>query len=296
MKRKIGLVTTILLLAFLGWYLFIKPYDYLVRFEVKALPGTINQTVKLSNNSIKGSRFVSQENIAHFTYEMNHNDSIFTYEWDIQKINDSLSKVRVYVSNPDNRLQNRLKIPFADTPFKLRADQTLKTTLKTLHEHLKRIKVSIVGESEIPDTYCLCVPLKDTQRNKANGMMKNYSFLSSMVLKNNLQLNGSPLVEVTDWQVAKDSLHFNFCNPIIKPDSLPEIAGVFYKQVKGRKALKAIYNGNYITSDRAWYALLNHADNNQIEVEKKPLEIFYNNPSTGSDELNWKAEIYMPIK
>ena len=27
-----------------------------------------------------------------------------------------------------------------------------------------------------------------------------------------------------------------------------------------------------------------------------PLEFFYNNPHYGGDELNWKAEIYMPIK
>ena len=114
------MVTAFLLIAFLGWYLFIKPYDYLVRFEVKALPGTINQTVKLWNNSVSGSRFIGQESTAHFTYEMNHNDSIFIYEWDIQQISDSLSKVRVYVSNPENSLQNKLKIPFTNTPFKLR--------------------------------------------------------------------------------------------------------------------------------------------------------------------------------
>ncbi len=268
----------------------------MVRFEVKALPGTINQTVKLWNNSLSGSRFVGQENLGHFTYEMNHNDSIFTYEWKVEQINDSLSKVHVYVSNPENSIRNKLAIPFSATPFKLRSDHTLKTTLMTIQEHLRRIKVSIVGEADIPDTYCLCIPMKDTQRNKANGMMKNYSFLGSMVLQNNMTLNGSPFVEITDWEIAQDSIRFNFCNPIIKTDSLPEIEGVFYKQIKGRKALKAIYNGNYITSDRAWYALLNHADKNAIEVDTTPLEIFNSNPSMGSNELNWEAEIYMPIK
>ena len=83
-----------------------------------------------------------------------------------------------------------------------------------------------------------------------------------------------PFVEVTDWQMAKDSVSFNFCNPIFKTDSLPEIPGVFYKQIRARKALKAIYHGNYITSDRAWYALLNHAAKNQIEVDNQPFEIF----------------------
>jgi len=47
---------------------------------------------------------------------------------------------------------------------------------------------------------------------------------------------------------------------------------------------------------RAWYALINYAKKNNIEIEKKPVEIFYNNPNFGGNELDWKAEIYLPIK
>ena len=57
-----------------------------------------------------------------------------------------------------------------------------------------------------------------------------------------------------------------------------------------------IYNGNYITSDRAWYELLDDAERKNIEVHQTPVEVFYNNPNYGGDELNWKAEIYMPLK
>ena len=69
-----------------------------------------------------------------------------------------------------------------------------------------------------------------------------------------------------------------------------------HKQYNGVKAIKATYNGNYITSDRAWYALLDYAEKNDILIDKKPLEVFYSNPNFGGDELLWEAEIFMPIK
>ena len=67
------------------------------------------------------------------------------------------------------------------------------------------------------------------------------------------------------------------------------------KQQESVKALKATYNGNYITSDRAWYALLEHAERNAIKVSETPIEVFYNNPNFGGDELQWNAEIFMPL-
>jgi len=42
--------------------------------------------------------------------------------------------------------------------------------------------------------------------------------------------------------------------------------------------------------------LLDYAENHDIVVDKKPLEVFYSNPNFGGDELQWEAEIFMPIK
>ena len=96
--------------------------------------------------------------------------------------------------------------------------------------------------------------------------------------------------------MENDSIQYNFCFPIIKGDSLPTHELIKYKQYQSEKAIKAIYNGNYVTSDRAWYALLDYAERENIEVHKTPVEFFFNNPNYGGNELQWKAEIYMPIK
>ena len=126
--------------------------------------------------------------------------------------------------------------------------------------------------------------------------MKYYGYLSQIMLKDGIEPKGTPFIEVTNWNQATDSITYNFCFPIKNKENLPQFPEVKYKRLYERKALKATYHGNYITSDRAWYRLLSYAQENGIEVINEPFEIFYNNPSTGGNERNWKAEIFMPIK
>ena len=76
---------------------------------------------------------------------------------------------------------------------------------------------------------------------------------------------------------------------------MPDHKIIKFKEVKGQKALKAIYNGNYITSDRTWYALVDEAKKRGLKISGNPIEVFHSNPNMGGDELLWKAEIYMPL-
>ena len=82
----------------------------------------------------------------------------------------------------------------------------------------------------------------------------------------------------------------------IRSEKLPTHSIIKYKRIFAKKALKATYNGNYITSDRAWYTLMKKAEDLGKEVELTPIEYFYNNPNFGGNEINWKAEIFMPIE
>ncbi len=294
--KKIISIIGVILIGLLVWYIFIKPYDYLVAFKVKTFPGTINQSIKTWSKSLDNSTIIDQEDINHLKQQITFNDSTYLYKWNIIVINDSTSKIKVYVKDIDHSFKNKITILFNNTDFEKKTKNLLVDFNKTLNGHIKNFKVTIVGKSELKPTYCVYVPIKSTQFGKAMGMMQNYSLLSSFIVENNIELNGKPLVEITHWDMKKDSIHFNFCYPIIKNDSLPQHDLIKYKEFEGEKALKAIYNGNYITSDRAWYALIDYAKKNNIEIENLPVEIFYNNPNLGGDELKWKAEVFMPIK
>jgi len=294
--KKISAIVGFLSVGFLLWYLIIKPYDYLVTFKIKTTAGTINQSIKLWNTSIENSRPIQQENLKNLTQQIIIKDSTYNYEWSISSLNDSISKVSVYVTDIDHSFANKISIPFGTTDFEKRTQNTITDFIEKLKEHLSKTRVSEVVVDSTRSTYCAFIPMKGLQIEKASGMMQNYSLLTSVLSVENIEMNGTPFVEITNWNTQNDSITYNFCFPVIKSDSLPKDPRIEYKQYNGVKALKAIYNGNYITSDRAWYALLDYAENHDIVVAKKPLEVFYSNPNFGGDELQWKAEIFIPIK
>ncbi|KAB5489367.1 MULTISPECIES: GyrI-like domain-containing protein [Flagellimonas] len=294
--KKVFISIPILLLVVLLWYLFIKPQDYQVNFKAKAIPGTIYETVKAWNMGLDSVVPLRFESPTHFEQTIVMNDSVHIYEWNITPIHDSLSQVKVNIKDPENTLKNKVSVPFSDTDFEKGSRKTLLDFNGFLNDHLKDFKVSIVGEAELFSSFCACVALNTTPENKARGMMANYSLLNSFLVDNGVTLNGLPFVEVENWDIKANMLTYNFCYPIVRSEKLPNHPDISYKRIFSKRSLKAIYNGNYITSDRAWYALLDYAKRNNIPVENKPIEVFYNNPNMGGNELNWKTEVYLPLK
>lgn len=296
MWKKIGLSFGAVLLVGLVWYLFLKPHDYVVRFELNASAGTINQTIKSWGNGIDTSEFLGQEDLSDLKYRFTFNDSIHTYHWKLSSANDSVTKVRVYITDENRSLANRSAIPFSETDFEKRSKKMTKEFVAVLQDHLDDFKVNVIGKDEIPAKYCACVAVNGTQMEKANGMKDYYSLLSGVMAGNNIGLDGRPMIEVENWNLQQDSLSYNFCFPVIKSDSLPKRNNIFYKQIEKKPAIRAVYNGNYITSDRAWYALIDYAEKNNISIAKKPLEVFHTNPNMGGNALEWEAEVFMPIR
>lgn len=296
MMRKISVLVLTLVVVTLLWYLFLKPQDYQVSFKAKALPGTIFETVKAWNKTLDSVVPVAFESLDDYTQTIVSGDSIHLYEWNITKIHDSLSQIDVNIKDRDHSLMNKIKIPFSDTDFEKGSRKTLLDFNRFLKEHLKEFNVSIVGEDELFSTYCACVSLTTEPLEKAGGIMANYSYLSSTIFENGVEPNGPPFLEVENWDIKANTLSYNFCFPIVRSEKLPLHPSITYKRIFGKPALKAVYHGNYVTSDRAWYALLNYAVENNIAVEKKPIEVFFNNPNMGGNEIEWRTEVYMPIK
>ena len=240
--KKISAIIGFILVGFLLWYLIIKPYDYLVTFKVKTSAGTINQTIKLWNTSLANLNPVKQENIANLSQQIEINDPIHNYKWSISYLNDSISKVNVYVTDKEHSFANRISIPFGTTDFEKRIEYTVTDFIAKLKEHLKKIRVTVVGKDTTRSTYAAYISVKGLQIEKARGMMQNYSLLTSVLSAENIKMNGTPFVEITNWNTQNDSIAYNFCFPVIKSDSLPIDSRIQYKQYNGVKALKATYN------------------------------------------------------
>lgn len=296
MLRKILFGISIALLSFIVWQVFLKPQDYLASFKINTSVGTVNQVIKSWHQSLENSKAIRDDNLNRFEHQITFNDSVFRYKWEIEKLNDSISKIYAHISDEKNGFKQRLLSPFFDTEFEKRSKKTVYDLYDRLSQHLEKFKVTYKGLDSIPETYCAYIPIKSTQSQKASRMMKYYPVLDNFALDKRIKSNGLPFIEVLDWNKKTDSITFNFCYPIKKIDSLPHHDLIKYKFRKATKALHATYNGNYITSDRAWYVLLEKANSQKISVRENPIEIFFTNPNMGGNELDWVAEIYIPIQ
>ena len=295
--RKIGYSLVGILLIGLLWYLFLKPYDYTIRFTTNTFPGPINQTLKLWDKSQPTTKGIEQNgSIYDLTQYLKFNDSTYRYQWHIQRLTDSTSRVRIDIQDMDHSLLNKIKVPFSDTDFEKRSRKTARDFISLLNEHIAGFKVKVVGKDSLSPAFFAYVTIKTAQTKKASGMMANYLNLTGFLKDNDLKADGFPFVEVTQWDQKTDSITYNFCYPIVYNDSLPVDNHIKYKKNEAIEGIKAIYNGNYITSDRAWYALLDYAEKKGIDVSPTPIEYFYNNPNQGRNELEWKAEVFLPLK
>lgn len=295
MKKTLYILLSILAITAV-WYFFIKQSDYTVNFIAKTTPGTVVQSLEAWNVYLKNGKLIERKAFDQVTQHLHFGDSLNIYHWEIKAINDSLSKISVGITDPQHSMVNKLGVIFGQTDFEKRSVAKVKDFYSFLTDHLSQIKITVEGQVETPETYCAYVALRDVQLGKTKGMMQYYNFLSDVLLENQVELNGTPFVEVTEWNQLTDSIAYNFCFPIKRSEKLPINPQIKYKKLFAKPALKAVYNGNYITSDRAWYALLAYAKSHDIKVEEKPIEIFYNNPNMGGNELQWKAEVFMPIK
>ena len=296
MKKTVIGILIVLLIAFVGYFI-IYPYDYIIRFEANTFPGTINQSVKLWNKTagVAGSPVV-QEDLYHLEQQVQAGDSVHIYNWEISPLTENSSKVTVRIKDRDHSWKNKLLVPFTESEVERSGIKHVSDFVNDLQDHIDLFKVQIEGEAEMPSTFYAYVDLKTDQHGKAGGMMDTYMMLSDVLVRNNVTLNGPPMILVDQWDRKTDSLEYRFCFPIIRSDQLPQHPNIKYNRIFPKRALKATYNGNYITSDRAWYALLDYAESEGIEVEETPVEVFFNNPHMGGDALRWKAEVYLPLK
>lgn len=302
-KIKILILIVFILLGSLTWYLFLKPNDYIVRFKVKTSPGTLFSEVEVWN--------ILNQKRDSFLYKINRKtpytlinetlqiDEMFlVMDWNFKSISDSITEVRIGVKEDKNSIYNRLTVPFFNTLFKKTAIEAVQDFKDDIYYKLEtKYKVKYIGIDTIPEIKYAFIASKNINlRDKAHEMIKNNATLLAFINAHKLKDGEHPFLVIDKWNLNDNTIDFRFCFPIKKKDSMPIHEYIKFDVIRPQKALKAIYHGNYITSDRGWFTLLEYAKRHNIPIENNPLEIFYNNPHYGGNELDWKAEVYLPIK
>ncbi|MBQ4820820.1 hypothetical protein [Aquimarina sp. MMG016] len=302
MKRtKVFSITTILFLGITIWYLFIKTYDYQITFRAKGAPGSIyhqilsweswgNDSKSLNINTLNASLFETVRQ------QVKLKDTTLNLYWSLQSVNDSVTEIKVGITSKEHSIINRLGVLSGETKFIRSVKKELTGFGKGVNNFSHNFRIKIEGESEIPEVEYLYLSSKTKRFMKAGAMLRANADLYPKIIENKIEQNGYPFVKIREWDIRTDDIWFDFGFPIEYKDSLPTSSKIKYNKRPSRKALKAIFYGNYRNSDQAWFALLEYAKRRSILVEKKPLEIFYNNPMQDDNASSWKAEIFLPIK
>jgi effector-binding domain-containing protein len=294
--KKVLLILVFAAGLLLCWYLFIRPFDFEVKFNAQTTGGDIIETIRIWQRAVKDAETISVDSTFGLTQKIQLDGRTYIYTWKFDQRNDSTTRVRVQIHEPGNSLSNKIYIPFTQQPIEEHSKAVLTQFYTILRSHLQITRVQVEGESQVNGSFCVCRNLKTNQIDKANGMMYDFPLLTSFVHDHGLEPAGYPVIRVLEWNHSKGTLNFDFCFPIAKKDSLPKSDLIEYKEFRPVKALKAVFHGNYITSDRAWYELIKFAAENGYRPIGLPIEHFHNNPNLGWDEQKWRAEVFLPIE
>jgi effector-binding domain-containing protein len=279
------------------YYLFVRPYEFEINFRAKTHPGDVIETIRIWNRALKGSEILGVDSFTRVDQRLTKDNRTYIYRWNFNPLNDSVTKVNIQISEPGRELLNKLLVPFTQQNIEVDGGAVGKEFYEILIHHLEITNVKIIGEAQLDSVFCACRSnIETTQIEKANGMMRDYPLLSFFLAESGLKPKGLPVVRILKWNHSKGMLRYDFCFPIEPTDSLPENVPLEFKKLGALRALKAEYNGNYITSDRAWYELIEYANKNGYKVTGLPVEYFFNNPNLGGNERNWKTEVYLPIE
>ncbi|WP_411028965.1 hypothetical protein [Spongiimicrobium sp. 3-5] len=299
-KRIILAVAAVLLISGF-WYLNIKDHDYRIKLTKTTAPGTIYQHISKWGNALEkeGELTVLKttgQPFSHFEQTLKIGDSLIRMNWKLESMNDSVTEITIKILDLDHSLATRLKNLYTDPPLKNMFLSKATNFSQSLDFHLKKHKVKFVGDALIPEANYAYISTESSLSKKAAEMIDKNGIILPWLKEKNIKVLSEPTVKVTSWDIENDHISFDFMFPINKPDSLPFHPDIKFQKYGGNKGIKAIFNGNYTISDRAWFTLKAYAERNNIDVEYTPVEFFFNNPMEGGSELNWKAEVYLPIK
>ncbi|WP_109302487.1 GyrI-like domain-containing protein [Aquimarina sp. AU474] len=300
--KKIIVIVLVACLGLATWYLLIKKHDYVITFNSNTSPQSVYNYVKSKKfidttsmqwNAIIKDSVVSKSMVQEITLE----DEKILLDWTFNSIADTITKIDVGIVSENHSVKNRIQALTGSSNSVKRVKSELIRLRQEFLKYTNTFKVIVDGESETPDMHIISTQTEGQRDLKAKMMMNANAYLYPKLDENKITQDGSPFVKIRDWDKKNNKIKFDFGVPIVRKDTVPDtIPNIKFNNIKSRKALKATFYGNYSISDEAWLVLLEYADKNNISVEHKPLEIFYNNPMAGGNQIEWKAEVFLPIK
>ena len=299
--KKVVIGILVILVGVAVWFLMVKEHDHVITFNANASQSSVYNHVKdakfIDTTSIQDNAIITDKVLFEsFKQEVLVDNQKVILDWKFKAIADTITKVNVGIITTENTIKHRLQALFKKSPLVKTVKDELILFRWQFGKYTNMFKVTIDGESEMPAMEIMTTNAKVKRDKKATAMMKANSYLYPKLAENGITQDGLPFVNIKNWNTEEDTITFDFGIPIAPKDTLPDtIPNIVFGNIKSQKALKATFYGNYAISDEAWFALLDYAKRKNIKLDNKPFEVFHNNPMAGGNQLEWKAEIFVPI-
>lgn len=302
MKKKLIYVALILLLLLSGviTFLLTRPSDYQAHFTAKTVPDIAYFCVfywdSWNRNELNAKfEILSKAPVRDVSIKISVLDTTFIFKWTFEKLNDSITLIRVGVSDPQRKYYNRLIGRFYNSHFKNGVRGNIFDIKRRLDFLSKSLHYEFIGKNQLEKRSCVCMKLKSTKRGKAMTMLSTVAGLNQFVSQNELELNGPPFLVIYDWNELNDSISYDFCFPVKRTDAVPEDPYIKLKTIGPMETVKTDFYGNYSLTDVTWHNLAEEANKLGYRSNDTIIEVFYNDPHAGGNELDWKAGIYLGV-
>jgi len=303
MFRKGLILFGVVALCILSWFLFIKPYDYTIKFNIPKSNGLVYyellDATQFNFDVINGSlSLINRGDLANkLSHRLDTDSHQFILDWHLTSLNDSLTEVKVGLKDQKNSILLRLKVLLGQSKLSQKLKQAFSVFDQQLEHRIDSYGVHYKGQTKTPKVdYCACIKVKTTEKNKARAMLSNIGVLNYFFLENELKHAKDPFLNMTSWDQESHQITFDFCFPMQESFTGNKSDKIYFKAFPSVPAVKSIFNGNYSASQRSWYDLLARGKKEGLKLAPLPIEIFYNNPQISNNYDEWRSDIYIPIK
>jgi len=163
-------------------------------------------------------------------------------------------------------------------------------------ESIKKHEVTVNGITEYGGGFYLYKTTNAKDSNISQKMAEQYGSLMAYVTQHNIVMAGMPLTIYNEMNPENGTVIMSNGLPVNQKIEVAEDSDISCGFIEKTRVLKTTLKGNYTYLADAWDVALKYiADNNLIQSEEKPFEIYTNDPGDFPNPADWITEIYIPI-
>jgi len=166
-------------------------------------------------------------------------------------------------------------------------------------ESMKIHSTKINGITEYGGGFYMYKTTSASSSNISQVMGKQYGEIMDYMTKNNIKATGMPFTIYNDMNIENGSVIMSNAIPVMNKinfTNLTQDGEILSGYIPRITVLKTTLKGNYTYLPEAWKKTMEHvSENNLVQSEFKPFEIYTTDPGQLPNPADWVTEIYIPI-